>query len=211
MLVSLRSVRGVQWAKVGRISHLRCLCSVSLFVLQAPHIQLHRWETLQDSEWQIRWAPSWSVQVCSDRAVTLRDRQTLSAWLLQVMVEGLQYLQFTLMLRLYDFRVSGRLKFRASPDLSTIALSFVTLPTLRLKTQCQVSWGTVALPLQTYIETVVQDEFQRWIRDNVIAPHELMLNPSSFQPKTGLSDADVQKAIRAVALARELSQARAPG
>jgi len=165
-------------------------CSFPSVPSEAPHIQLHRWETLQDSEWQIRWAPSWSVQV---------------------MVEGLQYLQFTLMLRLYDFRVSGRLKFRASPDLSTIALSFVSLPTLRLKTQCQVSWGTVALPLQTYIETVVQDEFQRWIRDNVIAPHELMLNPSSFQPKRGLSDADVQKAIRAVALARELSQARAPG
>ena len=190
---------------------------------QAPHIQLIRWESLTDSEWQLRWAPSWSVQVA---------------------VEGSQYLSFSLTLRLFDFRVSGRLKFRATPDLSTIVLSFVQMPKLRLKTECTVSWGSVALPLQTYIEQVVQDEFQRWTKDNCVAPHEMVLNPASFQPKKGLTDADVEKvrsrrrtwprlgshrasphppltlppltlllpsstqAIRAVTLARELSSAQ---
>jgi len=162
-------------------------CSFPSVPSESPHIQLQRWESLEDSEWVLRWAPSWSVQVA---------------------VEGLQYLQFTLMLRLFDFRVSGRMKFRASPDLSTVVFSFVQPPKLRLKTECNVSWGSVALPLQTYIETVVQDEFQRWVRDNVVAPHELTLNPSSFQPKKGLTDADVEKAIRAVTLARELSATR---
>jgi hypothetical protein len=154
---------------------------------QAPHIQLIRWESLQDSEWQLRWAPSWSVQVA---------------------VEGTQYLSFQLTLRLFDFRVSGRVKFRATPDLSKIIISFLQMPKLRLKTECTVSWGSVALPLQTYIEQVVQDEFQRWTRDNCVAPHEMVLQPESFQPKKGLTDADVEKAIRAVTLARELSAAQ---
>jgi hypothetical protein len=162
---------------------------------QAPHIQLLRWESMQDSEWQLRWAPSWSVQVA---------------------VEGQQYLQFSLTLRLFDLRLSGRMALKMSTDLSAITMSFTQPPKLRLKTECTVSWGSVRaappapalavdraptsaaplattapsvptspclgqcaptpmralhsrdprppqvpLPLQTYIETVIQDEFQR--------------------------------------------------
>lgn len=175
-------------ATVDQIQAVRCVdCSFPSVPSEAPHIQLERWESLQDSEWTVRWAPSWGVQIA---------------------VEGQQYLQFNLMLRLFDFRVSGRLKFRASPDLSTIAMMFVQQPKLRLKTECSVSWGSVPLPLQTYIETVVQDEFQRWTRENCVTPHELVINPSSFQPKLGLTDADVERAERAVSLARELSAIR---
>ena len=151
---------------------------------QAPHIQLIRWESMQDSEWHLRWAPSWSVQVA---------------------VEGSQYLQFSLTLRLFDLRVSGRITLKMSTDLSTIIISFKQPPKLRLKTECTVSWGAVPLPLQTYIETVVQDEFQRWTMDNVVAPHEMTLHPTSFQPKQGLTDADVERAIKAVGLARAIS------
>ena len=123
-------------------------------------------------------------------------------------VEGAQYLSFNLMLRLFDFRVSGRLSFAASTDLSTVKLSFVTPPKLRLKVSTSISFGSVPLPLQTYIETVVKDEFQRWMRDNVVTPNIMTLNPASFQPKVGLTDEDVQKAMRAVTLARELSAAQ---
>ena len=178
-------------ATLGTVEQIQSVryvdCSFPSVPTEAPHIQLIRWESLQDSEWQLRWAPSWSIQVA---------------------VEGQQYLSFNLMLRLFDFRVSGRLKFRATPDLSTINISFLQMPKLRLKTECTVSWGSVALPLQTYIEQVVQDEFQRWTRDNCVAPHEMVLQPASFQPKKGLTDADVEKAIRAVTLARELSAAQ---
>jgi len=62
-------------------------CSFPSVPSEAPHIQLERWESMQDSEWQVRWAPSWSVQVA---------------------VEGSHYLSFSLMLRLYDFRVRPR-------------------------------------------------------------------------------------------------------
>ena len=115
-------------------------CSFPSVPSEAPHIQLIRWESMNDSEWHLRWAPSWSVQVA---------------------VEGQQYLQFSLTLRLEDLRLSGRITLKMSSDLSTIILSFTTPPKLRLKTAVTVSWGSVALPLQTYIETVVQDEFQR--------------------------------------------------
>jgi len=170
---------------VDQISAVRFVdCSFPSVPSEAPHIQLERWESMQEQEWLVRWAPSWSVQVA---------------------VEGSHYLQFTLMLRLFDFRMSGRMKMRMAQDLSCIAMQFVSPPKLRLKTECSVSWGSVPLPLQTYIETVVQDEFQRWMRENAVAPNEMEMHPTSFQPKDGLTDDDVARALKAVELAREVS------
>ena len=175
-------------ATVEQIQAVRFVdCSFPSVPSEAPHIQLIRWESMQDSEWQLRWAPSWSVQVA---------------------VEGSQYLQFSLMLRLFDLRVSGRITLKMSTDLSTIVISFKQPPRLRLKTECSVSWGNVPLPLQTYIETVVQDEFQRWTMENVVAPHEMTLHPSSFQPKEGVTDADYLRAVQAVGLARAMSSSQ---
>jgi len=94
---------------------------------------------------------------------------------------------------------------RMAQDLSCIGMSFLSPPKLRLKTECSVSWGSVPLPLQTYIETVVQDEFHRWMRDNAVAPNEMEMHPTSFQPKAGLTEDDVQRALKAVELARQVS------
>jgi hypothetical protein len=110
-------------------------CSFPSVPSEAPHIQLERWESMQDSEWTLRWAPSWSVQVA---------------------FEGSHYITFSMIMRLFDFRMSGRMKVRMANDISSVSISFVQPPKLRLKTDCSVSWGSVPLPLQTYIETVVQ-------------------------------------------------------
>jgi hypothetical protein len=110
-------------------------CSFPSVPSEAPHIQLERWESMQDSEWTLRWAPSWSVQVA---------------------FEGSHYITFSMIMRLFDFRMSGRMKVRMANDISSVSISFVQPPKLRLKTECSVSWGSVPLPLQTYIETVVQ-------------------------------------------------------
>ena len=40
---------------------------------------------------------------------------------------------------------------------------------------------------------------------NMVAPNELEINPPSFQPKRDLTEDDVQKAIKAVSLARTYS------
>ena len=97
------------------------------------------------------------------------------------------------------------MKLRAKSDFSSIAFSFLELPKLRMKTECEVSWGSLALPLQTYIEQTVKQEFSNWLEQNMVAPNELELNPPSFQPKQGLTEEDVEKAIRAVSLARHYS------
>ena len=110
-------------------------CSFPSVPSEAPHIQLERWESMQDSEWTLRWAPSWSVQVA---------------------FEGSHYIAFSMIMRLFDFRMSGRMKVRMANDISSVSISFVQPPKLRLKTECSVSWGSVPLPLQTYIETFVQ-------------------------------------------------------
>ena len=102
-------------------------------------------------------------------------------------------------------QISGRVKLRAQPNFSSIALSFAEMPKLRIRTECTVSWGVVPLPLQTYIETVLKQEFGSWLSRNMVAPHSLEINPPNFQPKKGLTEADVEKAIRAVTLARHYS------
>ena len=61
------------------------------------------------------------------------------------------------------------------------------------------------LPLQTYIESVVQEEFRRWLVQNVVTPNEMVINPVSFQPKEGLTPDDIEKAVRAAAIARNLT------
>ena len=173
-------------SSVEQISQVRFVeCSFPSVPNEAPHIQLERWESLADSEWQFRWAPSWSVQVA---------------------VEGSQYMTFSLMIRLFDLRVAGRIKVRMSPDLSSIGLMFTQLPKLRLKTECSISLGSVPLPLQTYIESVVQEEFRTWLIENVVTPNEMVLNPEGFQPKDGLTPADYEKAVKAAAMAKSLSR-----
>jgi len=159
-------------------------CSFPSVPSEAPHIQLERWESLADSEWSVRWAPSWSVEVA---------------------LEGLQYVQFQLMLRLFDFRVQGRLKLRAKSDFSSIVLSFNELPKLRLRTECNVSWGVVPLPLQDYLESVVKQEVSNWLANNVVYPNEYEINPPNFQPKQGITEEDLEKAVRAAVRGRHYS------
>ena len=102
-------------------------------------------------------------------------------------------------------QVSGRIKVRAKSDFSSIVLSFNELPKLRLRTECNVSWGAVPLPLQDYLESVVKQEVSSWLTRNIVFPNEFELNPPNFQPKRGLTEEDVEKAIRAVTLARHYS------
>jgi len=148
---------------------------------------LENWESLACSDWVLRWAPSWSMQVS---------------------FEGVHYVRFKCLLRIHDFKVLGKLRLRASSDLSVVGLAFLEPPRFRLRTECSVSWGSVPLPLKTFIEAAIYEEFRRWLNENMVAPHEVSLRPPGFQRKQGLSDADLEKARRAVALARQYSAAR---
>ena len=70
----------------------------------------------------------------------------------QVALEGWYHIQFSLMLRLDQLEVSGRMRFRAKPDFSSIVLSFASLPSFKLRAECTVSWGVVPLPIQEYLQ-----------------------------------------------------------
>jgi len=174
-------------ASVEQITEVRYVeCSFPSVPSEAPRIQLERWDSLDSSEWLLKWSPSWSMQVS---------------------LEGQQYVSFRLSIRIFDFQVVGRVQLRVSPDLSSIVISFAQLPRIRMKTECAVSWGSVPLPLQNYLETVAHQEFRRWLTENMVAPNEMTISPPSFQPKQGLTDQDVEKALRAANLARQLSAA----
>ena len=54
----------------------------------------------------------------------------------------------------------------------------------------------------------VEDYFKAYITDTMLAPNTMDIEPASFQPKTSLTDEDVERAIRAVDLARSYSHAR---
>ena len=70
---------------------------------------------------------------------------------LQVAVEGQYYTNFKILLRLFDFKLIGRLRVSASHDLSTVHLSFLKPPRFRFSSECHASassWVSVPLPLQ---------------------------------------------------------------
>mmetsp|Transcript_8517 Transcript_8517/g.14386 ORF Transcript_8517/g.14386 Transcript_8517/m.14386 type:complete len:320 (+) Transcript_8517:110-1069(+) len=161
-------------------------CSFPSVPSEAPRIKLQYWHSLDESEWQVKWSPSWSVKVS---------------------MEGLQYVQLKLIIRIFDLKMSGRLRMKLSADMSTITLSFVQLPRVRLKTECSGSWGSVPLPIQAVLDSIIVQEFHRWLTETMVLPNEMVLKPSTFQPK-GITDEDVEKARRAVALAREYSEHR---
>jgi len=161
-------------------------CSFPSVQAEAPRIQLEEWVSLQNSEWSLKWSPPWSMQVS---------------------LEGTQFVQFNVHIRMNDFKVRGRLRVRANNDLSSIGLSFVTLPRFRISTECSVKWGSLPLPLQTYIESVVHQEFTRWLNDEMVVPHEVVINPPGFQPKQGLTDDDLKAAQAAAMVAKSYAAA----
>lgn len=155
---------------------------------EAPRLSLQRWVSMGCSEWDVSFSPSWSIMVA---------------------IEGSHYLSFQLDLKVCDINVAGRVRlaFATDPPFSKISISFVEPPTLGIKTECTVSWGSTPLPIQEYIGSAVEDYFRAYITDTMLAPNAMDIEPSSFQPKTSVTDEDVERAIRAVDLARSYSNA----
>mmetsp|Transcript_8415 Transcript_8415/g.16917 ORF Transcript_8415/g.16917 Transcript_8415/m.16917 type:complete len:148 (-) Transcript_8415:295-738(-) len=138
------------------------------------------------SEWSVSWKPSWTVQVA---------------------IEGSHYLQFQLVLKISSIELSGRLKISIcdDPAFSKISMSFLGAPKMNLKSECTVSWGATPLPIQDYIASSIEEYFTTYVRDTMVAPNAYTLEPPSFQPKQGLTDEDVERAVRAVDIAKSLS------
>ncbi|EOD28160.1 hypothetical protein EMIHUDRAFT_457032 [Emiliania huxleyi CCMP1516] len=180
---SLLSQALVGLEQIDRVRYVEC--SFPSVSSEAPRLSLESWESIARSEWQLRWSPSWSMQVA---------------------VEGSYYVSFRLLLKIDSVRMSGALVVNAANDLRQIGLSFAELPALKMRVECTVSWGTLPLPLQDYIGETVVNEFRAWLTRAMVQPNELVIKPAAFQPKQTLTDADVERAMRAASMARELSE-----
>ena len=75
-------------------------------------------------------------------------------------------------------------------------MSFLGEPKMSLKSECTVNWGATPLPIQEYITSAIDDYFKTYVRDTMVAPNAYTLEPPSFQPKQGLTDEDVRRALR---------------
>lgn len=160
-------------------------CSFPSVPAESPVIKMKHWDSLSASEWSVEWKPSWSMAIA---------------------LEGSHYVSFKLLVRITDFRIAGSMCVDAAADLSSISISFASMPTFELNVDCSVTWGSLALPIQAYIESTVKEEFARFVEARLVAPNAMTICPSCFQPRSDLSDSDVQKAAQAAALARELTE-----
>lgn len=116
----------------------------------------------------------------------------------QVAIEGSHYIAFQLLLKISEVELSGRLKLsiNSDPAFSKISMSFLGEPKMSLKSECTVNWGATPLPIQEYITSAIDDYFKTYVRDTMVAPNAYTLEPPSFQPKQGLTDEDVRRALR---------------
>lgn len=164
-------------------------CSFPSVAAEAPRLALLKWESMDYSEWSVSWKPSWTVQVA---------------------IEGSHYIAFQLLLKISEVELSGRLKLsiNSDPAFSKISMSFLGEPKMSLKSECTVNWGATPLPIQEYITSAIDEYFKTYVRDTMVAPNAYTLEPPSFQPKQGLTDEDVERAVRAVEIARSLSAAQ---
>ncbi|KAJ1625986.1 hypothetical protein T492DRAFT_843540 [Pavlovales sp. CCMP2436] len=97
--------------QVTRVKYVRC--SFPSIRREAPRVRLAKYTSLSDSEWHLRWAPSWSVDVC---------------------VEGYHYIYFEVTMRISHVSVKGTVKadFLKPLGLGGVRLSFLRKPALAM-------------------------------------------------------------------------------
>eukprot|EP00967_Tisochrysis_lutea_P148998 scaffold285565_cov32-Tisochrysis_lutea.AAC.1 len=150
-------------------------CSFPSVPSEAPRLSLDKWNSLSASEWQLRWSPSWSIQVrwladaWPKRIVShVRNAQCAARLPVQIAVEGSHYVAFRMILRIHSVQLAGTLRVNSTKDLRTIRLSFVEQPQMRMCVDCTIAWGSLPLPLQDYIGDTVVGEFRAWFNKQMV-------------------------------------------
>mmetsp|Transcript_1002 Transcript_1002/g.3987 ORF Transcript_1002/g.3987 Transcript_1002/m.3987 type:complete len:206 (-) Transcript_1002:421-1038(-) len=149
-------------------------CSFPAANANAPVVELLNWNSLDDSEWKLSWAPPWSCEVCVDGRV--------------------QVISFSTLLRVAGARVEGRLRLSFSSDLSTLSIRFLEMPDAHVDVTCKVIIGQLPLPIQETMGSLVREVALRWIRENLVSPNKLDL---TLHEKKAVSDDDFAAAKRA--------------
>lgn len=185
--------------QVTKVKYVRC--SFPSLPREAPAIRLHAYRSLSHSEWNCRWAPSWSLDVC---------------------VEGYHYLYFELSVRVTKLKLAGRLMvdFVQPLGVGGVRIGFADFPSVSMDLESEVNLGFVPVPIQDQIADIVRVQIDNWLTENVVAPRVMHFSPfggtqtesvntagdcESVAPSTPMSraggdgaedvDEDVQKAI----------------
>lgn len=124
-------------------------CSFPSASANAPRVRLVHWRSIEDSEWEMRFAPAWSCEVC---------------------VDGKQLISFSTLVRVLNAQIQGRLKLAFSHDLARLSISFVKEPETNVDVDCGVIVGHLPLPIRETMGNLIRDVARAWIRDNLVAP-----------------------------------------
>ena len=114
-----------------------CDCSFPACDAGKPRVVLRRWTSLEDSEWDLAWAPSWSCEAC---------------------IDGQRGISFSTLLRVTNITLAGRLKISFAADFTTLSVRFVSTPAFHVNVSCHVTLGQMPLPIQAELGRLIRDE-----------------------------------------------------
>ena len=170
-------------SKVSFVKELRyCDCSFPASAAGKPRVELVRWRSLEDSEWDLEWRPSWTCEAC---------------------IDGQRGITFSTLLKVSGITLKGRLAISFAPDFSTLAVRFAETPAVHLDVACHVTLGQMPLPIQAELGRLIRDEATKWLNTTMVAPNEMTLALSS---KKEISDTDLAKAQKAALIGAQRAQ-----
>jgi len=173
--------------QVEEVSSLKF--SFPVVASEAPQPSLASWsgELSEPMEWDVRWTPA--------------------SWDIAVSVKGRHFgLGFSLALRLHHFGVGGRVRVALpearSLDLSKVLFSFLEFPEVDFQVESSVAFGIVPLPVQAQVDTKIRSASAKWLSRHLVEPNAMHLDIAAMRPKRGVSENDLQTAIRDAELAK---------
>lgn len=159
-------------SRLAKLDQIECVryvkCSFPSVASEAPELRLIRWVSLEESQWEVTFAPSWRIELC---------------------LEGRQIVPFKLLVRVGSIRVSGELRVSFGTELMRTLLSFNQMPSFDMHIDSQVSLGSVPMPLQRGASALIRHELRKWIEKRAVAPHALCLKRSPPDQAAAATDA----------------------
>ena len=132
-------------------------CSFPSVRAEAPQMKLLRWVSLEESEWDVAFAPCWKIELC------LEGRSMM--------------LPFKLLVRVGAIRMRGEVRLSFPPEhmLMHTLLSFNQMPNFDMSIDSEVSLGMVPMPLQRGASALIRHELRKWMKNKAVAPHAIRL------------------------------------
>lgn len=152
----------LEWALTGldyieRVTY--CTCSFPSVASEAPRLALRRWVALDESYWEVTFAPA--------------------SWRIEISLEGRQIVPFNLLVRVTAMHMKGELRVSFPPDLGDALLSFQEMPQYDMRIESEVSLGSVPTGLGRGASAVIRAAMGKWVRKHAVAPHAIRVYGSS--------------------------------